>query len=749
MLSELLLGLLLGLAGFALFFSAYGQKLEENLGLALLFTIRGPRPSPENIVIINLDRFTSQQMGLPENLSKWPRTVHARLVDVLQERQAAVIAFDVHFVEAGDPAEDRAFAESIRRAGNVVLFEKIERKTLAFAGNGSAPGALEMDILVPPFPLLASSALALAPFPLPKLPVRINQAWIFKTSAGEQPTLPAAVLQILGMKYYGKLRQLIGKEVQSNVPLLLPPSAEVSSERDFAKFGQTMRTFFLDNPGLLERLLARLAADSPAHSPSEENRVLQAFVRTFAGANSLYLNYYGPPATLPTYSCVEILSGGPGHGLRCPEITLKDKIVFIGTARKSWAGQKDGFYTVFSQPGGLDLSGVELAATVFANLYENNAVKPLPPGMSLVLLVVFGLLVTLCCRFASPVVALLLLSVFSLSFLGAATVFFSVYGIWIPLVVPLVFQSLIAFLAALYWKYFRAGRERENIRKALRFYLPEKAVEALAKDLSFIKQGDQMVYSVCLMTDARNYTTLSEKMDPRDLSIHMKEYYSRLFEPVNTMGGVVSDVVGDSMLALWPSTKPLPALRKSGCRAALQIIEAVEEFNRQHPDAKLPTRIGLHFGYMLIGNIGASSHFEYAPIGDIVNTASRIEGLNKYLGTNILATEEVVAELKEIATRNIGKFVLPGKSEPVSIHELLVLKDGILEKEKKALYELFSRGLSCFGEKRWDDAIAIFQECSSLIADDGPTIFYLNLCRKYQKNPPESGWKGLVHIDKK
>jgi len=695
--SALLLGLLPVVAGLCLFFSPYGQKLEEDFGLALLFKIRGSRPPPENIVIINLDQISSLQMGLPENFSKWPRTVHARLVDFLKDKGAAVIAFDVHFVEARNLEDDRAFAESIRQAGNVVLFEKIQRKSVALSREDSAAGFLEMDLLIPPLPLLAESALALAPFPLPKLPVRVNQAWIFKTSSGDQPTLPAAALQVLGLKYYEKLRQMVNEEVQSDGLLLLPAPGEVSSAKGFQQFGQRMRALFTQRPELAGHLLSRIATDLSSHFSTEERKVLQAVVRMFAGANSIYLNYYGPPATLPTYSYYELLAEASQPGLMSySAVEFKDKVVFVGASRRTWAGQMDGFYTIFSQPDGLDLSGVELAATAFANLYENKPVRPLSPEMNLALLILSGFTVTLFCWLASPAVAAVLLAVFSLCFLGTSRFYFSAYGTWPPLITPLGFQTFIAFLASLYWKYFRAGRERENIKKALGFYLPEKAVNALSKDLSFVRKGDQMVYSVCLLTDAWNYTTLSEKMDPRDLSILMKEYYSYLFGPVNMTGGVVSDVVGDSMLALWPSTNPLPALRKSGCQAALQIVEAVEEFNRKHPHAILQTRIGLHFGYMLIGNIGAGSHFEYAPIGDIVNTVSRIEGLNKYLGTNILATEEVVAELKEIATRNMGNFLLPGKSKPVGIHELLILRGGILEKEQEALCKLFSRGLACF-----------------------------------------------------
>lgn len=748
--SALLLGLVIALAGLCFFFSPYGQKLEENLGLALLFTIRGPRFPPEKVAIVNLDRISSQKLGLPKKFSKWPRMVHGRLVDFLKEKGAAVIVFDVHFAETRDRQGDRDFARSIRRAGNVVLFEKIERESLPISTQSGLTGTLEMERLIPPLPLFAESALALAPFPLPKLPVRVNQVWLFKTSAGARPTLPAAALQALGLKYSKELRDMIDQAVPSRDRHLLPFFGEGSSSRDLQQFGQGLRSLLLQRPELAGKLFSRIAADPSLGAGSEERKILQAVVRMFAGPNSLYLNYYGPPATLPTYSYSDLLLAESPSGLNSSAAVFKDKVVFVGASRKTWAGQVDGFYTVFSQPDGLDLSGVELAATAFANLYENKPVKPLSTGMSLALLVLCGFAVALFCWLASPAVAAILLALFSLCFLGTSRFYFSTYGTWPPVITPLIFQTFIAFLASLYWKFFRAGRERENIKKALGFYLPEKAVNALSKDLSFVRKGDQMVYSVCLLTDARNYTTLSEKMDPRDLSVHMKEYYSHLFEPVNATGGVVSDVVGDSMLALWPSTKPLPALRKSGCQAALQIIEAVAKFNRQHPDSILPTRIGLHFGYMLIGNIGAGSHFEYAPIGDIVNTASRIEGLNKHLGTSILATAEVVAELKEIATRNVGNFLLPGKSEPVGIHELLVLKkDGTLEKEQKALYELFSRGLSCFGEKRWDEAIAIFQECRALKNDDGPTLFYLNLCRKHKKNPPEQEWKGLVRIDKK
>jgi len=745
--AALLTGLLLAGASFVFFLSPWGQQLEENIGLALLFKMRGPRTPPDNIIIINPDQNSSQKMNLPEKFNKWPRTVHARLVDLLRDKKAAVIAFDVHFAEDRDSTGDHLFAESIQQAGNVVLFEKIQRKSLALPKSGAATGSLEREVLVPPVPVLAQSALALAPFPLPKLPVRINQAWIFKTSSGDLPTLPAAVLQALGMKQFEKLRQLIGKEITSTDQPELPPSQNLSPER-FQEIGQGLRELFLAKPELAKRLDNDIATGSFLLS-AHERKILQAMVQMFAGPNTVYFNFYGPPGSLPTYSYADLLTEQHGPDAQHLDIELTNKIVFIGAARKTWAGQKDGFYTVFSRPDGLNLSGVELAATAFANLYENNRIKPLSPAMSFALLAATGMTVALCCMVVSQAMAAFLLTVFSLCFLGIAHYFFSVHEIWPPVILPLGFQTPTAFLASLCWKYFHAGRERKNIQQALRFYLPDKAVKAISEDLSFIREGDQMVYSACLMTDAQHYTTLSEKMGPKELSILMKEYYAYLFDPVNKKGGVVSDVVGDSMLALWPSAKPLPTLRKNACQAAMQIIKAVEKFNLQHPHSLLPTRIGLHFGYILIGNIGAGSHFEYAPIGDIVNTASRIEGLNKHLGTDILATEEVVSGLEEIVTRKVGIFLLPGKSQPVIIHELLASTDSALNNQKGKLAGLFSRGLDFFGEQQWDDAIAVFQQCKDVKTDDGPALFYLNLCKKYQKEPPPPGWHGTVHINGK
>jgi len=257
-----------------------------------------------------------------------------------------------------------------------------------------------------------------------------------------------------------------------------------------------------------------------------------------------------------------------------------------------------------------------------------------------------------------------------------------------------------------------------------------------------------MVYGTCLMTDAAFYTSLSETMAPDELARFMNTYFEALFGPVRHHGGVISDVVGDSMLAIWTTTKPDTMLRKRACLAALDIARLEHHLDISTGQKSLPTRIGLHSGYMMLGNIGAKDHYEYTPIGDIVNTASRIEGLNKYLNTRLLVAKEVVHELDFFLTRRLGQFLLAGKTKPVEIYELLGRKDDA-DEQMKQLCAGFETALDAFENRSWDTAIQEFQNIFRVQENDGPSLFYLTLCEKYKESPPETGWDRMVHLDRK
>jgi adenylate cyclase len=741
----LVCAVLFSLAGIFLIESTPGQMIEERFGLALLFRLRGPREPPPNVLIVNVDHPSSWMLGLPERFDRWPRLLYARLLDRLVAAGAAVVVFDIHFAETRDPVDDRVFAESIRRSGRVVLCDKLVRRPQR-AGPGPA-GSLpaKVDELIPPAPIFADAALAGAPFPIPKIPVRVSRSWTFKSSAGEIPTLPVVALQALVLEDYEYFYRALRALAPDHAAALPPTAGEALASIGLVETMRRIRSLCLqfaesgrDAAGLVEPSLRPLSA--------ERHQQMRGLLNAYLGENSIYIDYYGPPATIPTLSYHDILAD---RNLNDPKIgsLVKDSAVFIGAAGMNWSEQQDGFYTVFSRADGLDLSGVELAATVFGNVSENRPVRQVSTATGSGLTLATALAGSLACFLLPPLPAVSVLVGFAASYLLAVATWFCLDGVWSPLVVPLAVLLPGVFLATMVTRYLGVRREREHIEKALRLYLPDTVVQEISRDLSFITTGDRMVYGVCLLTDAKNYTALSEQLLPTELSALMKRYYEQLFRQVNEQDGLVCNIVGDAMFALWPSIGPQPDLKEKACRAAVQIRDAVQRFNREHPQRQLPTRVGLHAGYLLMGNIGAEGHFEYAPVGDIVNTAARIEGLNKYLGTWLLASREVVDRADRIASRYLGRFLLGGKSKSVTVFELLPPGERSANRHR-LLTELFPEGLQLFQQRRWRQAAAVFEQACALDGDDGPSQFYLRRCALYQQDSPPEDWQGVIRLEK-
>jgi adenylate cyclase len=306
----------------------------------------------------------------------------------------------------------------------------------------------------------------------------------------------------------------------------------------------------------------------------------------------------------------------------------------------------------------------------------------------------------------------------------------------------------LAFIAAASWSYVETNKERQHLRKALAYYVPDEVVDQLAKNIVDLKQSGEMVYGACLFADVAGYTTLSEKMSPQQLSDLMHKYFEATFEPVKRHGGMVVNLKGDSFLAIWKAARPDDSLRRQACLAAIEVAKAVHRFNGTVENFSFPTRVGVHSGEIFLGNIGAGDHYEYGPTGDTVNTASRMDGLNKYLGTEVLVSEESIAQLDGLVAREVGKFMLKGKALPMVAHELLGRVDEIDEKQKKA-YKLFADALAAFRRQSWKEAAEKFSRLRESSDSEGPEAFYMKLCEHYEKDPPPEAWDGTIVLEEK
>ncbi len=193
----ILLGTLIGIGGLVISFFHFSHEMEENAGLGLLFKLRGIRQASSDVVVVSIDKESSEKLNVSDNPDKWPRSLHARLVEKLAKEGAKVITFDVHFIEPRSSKDDNLFAETVRKARNVVLAEPLKAREVPLSDTGgSYAGEHSIVNIVKPFAPLAQSAVATAPFVLPRIPFKVNQYWTFQTGAGDSPTFPVVAFQL-------------------------------------------------------------------------------------------------------------------------------------------------------------------------------------------------------------------------------------------------------------------------------------------------------------------------------------------------------------------------------------------------------------------------------------------------------------------------------------------------------------------------------------------------------------------------
>jgi adenylate cyclase len=747
-------GLGAGLLGVILSIPPFSLELQEHFGLKLLFHLRGPRRPPPEVIIVTLDRESVAALNLPKKIQKWPRNLHAQLVQTLTRQGAAAIIFDLLFDEAHDIDVDTTFAAAVGDSGKVVLCESIRREKIPISdSSGHYIADLNMETLVSPISPLAQSAMALAPFPLPKIPIQLSQFWLFKDGAGNSPTLPVVAFFIYASGHYDAFYRLFNHVRPNRGPTILPLWDEVVGQRRIEETLIAYRETFTREPKIARQMMNRLLSPDDRRRDSAERKTLAGFIRMFQSKNSRYLDFYGPAGTFNRLSYHKALNLRGGHdttktGSTSLSAGFEGKVVFVGLSENIMPQRQDGYHTVFSKKNGIDISGVEIAATAFSNLLEDRPLTPLEWPMHLVVVFVFGFFLGLMC-FSFPVGAATM-SVIGVGglYLSIAWICFNTQALWIPVVIPLFMMMPLALFGTVVCRYCLANKEREVIRKAFGYFLPDTVIDHLAKNLGDVAAGNQVLYGICLYTDAQQYAALSETMDPKALSRFMNRYYERLFVPVRKHGGIVSDVVGDSMMAIWAKSKPEASLRAAACQAALAIVESISAFNRENKDIRLHTRIGMHAGHILVGNIGAVDHYEYRPVGDIVNTASRMEGMNKYLGTRVLISDQVLHRLDGFLTRRLGEFLPFGKSNPVVIHELLGFAKDTSE-EQHQLCSCFEAGMRAYRQKNWHGAIDAFEQALAIYRADGPSIFFKKQCESFMQNPPDENWDGTVVMGQK
>jgi len=321
-------------------------------------------------------------------------------------------------------------------------------------------------------------------------------------------------------------------------------------------------------------------------------------------------------------------------------------------------------------------------------------------------------------------------------------------GIWITMAFPIL-NAFFVFAGVLVLKYFTEERQRRQIRSAFQYYLSPAVVEEVIRDPSRLKLGGEKKVLTVLFSDVRGFTTISETLDPQDLVQLLNEYLTPMTEIVFQNGGTLDKYMGDAIMAFFGAPVDLPDHPQRACRTALMMVEKLKELQEVWKKRGVPpfdVGIGINTGPMSVGNMGSNQRFDYTVMGDAVNLGSRLEGLNKMYGTLILISQFTYDALNgSFFCREIDFVAVKGKREPVRIYEL-ISENPI--PELVPLVEGLSRALSEYRAGNFEKALELFTQLQREFPRDRPTYEFIHRCERLLHSPPQA-WDGVYVAETK
>jgi adenylate cyclase len=476
----------------------------------------------------------------------------------------------------------------------------------------------------------------------------------------------------------------------------------------------------------------RLAAKLGAKLPPEDDP---------ARADGRWVRYYGPAGSFPGQSYAKVLQPDgvpPGY--------FRDKVVFVGG--RSTTGTlglgKDDFLQPHTRFTNQFAPGVEVHATIFRNLWRGEWLRRLDGNVEMALVLLTAGALGLVLPRLRPWTAA--------GFAVGWAVLFCVAGVWMVWSLRVWFSwgvvSLVLAPMAFTWNvlvsYFLVDRRRRQLQRNFSLYVSPHMVEKIAESDLDMTPGGRVVDATVLFTDLAGFTALSEQLkDPQLLSEVLTDYFTRTTSHVLANDGTIVKYIGDAVLAVWGA--PLPDATHAA-KAARAVLGFQRDASITVDGRTFRTRAGLHTGRILAGNLGSAQRFDYTVIGDDVNFASRLEGLNKELRTSILISDATRSKLgPEFISRPLGRFRVVGKTEALAIHELLG-EGG----EPPGWCDTFRAALAAFASGDFPAAGSLFGDVLRARAgDDGPSAFYLGQLDAITLHPPSAGWDGVIELKSK
>lgn len=471
----------------------------------------------------------------------------------------------------------------------------------------------------------------------------------------------------------------------------------------------------------------------------------------------LLINYYGRQMSLPYVSAKELFNDRPtvrvqrnvmdayGKQLQIIEKEYPKEEFFKG--RSVLVGATAiGLYDLRNTPVEANYPGPELHLTMLANLIDGDILKEWEAEEKVMpwFVLAIGILVSIAWAWLGPIPSVM---AFTLVLALVASV-----DIWFFLNKQILVHSFFLYLTLFFtffsiqiFKYFTEEKKKRELKSTFSKYVSPAVVDELLKDADNLKLGGRRERMTAFFSDVRGFTTISEKLSPEELSRVLNLYLTPMTDIVFENHGTLDKYMGDAIMAFFGAPVKDKEHAKHACHCALKSIEKLFELQKAFEDQGLPIidiGIGINTGDMSVGNMGSNIVQNYTIMGDAVNLASRLEGINKEYGTRIVISEFTYKEVNDSFTaREIDRVRVKGKLEPVRIYELLC--EGELPSDRAAQVGLFNEGFDLYHERKFADALEKFKQAHERGTADPVSELYIERCQDYLNEPPPAQWDGV------
>lgn len=705
--------------------------------LDLRFQMRGKIAPTNQVVLVTIDEKSLKELGR----WPWPRRVMAQLLETLARYKPKVIGLDLVWSEPDQNAELKilqAIAQKIKDSPlkNPEL-EKYLLQAMATSDNDQMLAqaiANSRRAILGYFFLFASSQSSalrkktedlrfLSAYNLVRYSSAAAQSADVFEADDIQMNIPAISAAAQGAGFFNFFPDRDGTIRWA--PLVIRYQGKY-----FCPLSLAILQKFLDGPPLILDLaeygVKGVRLGEISIPVNEEGRML--------------INYGGPPQTFPHYSLIDVLRG------RIPPENFQDKIVLIGATA---IGIYDMRVTPFSQV----FPGLEIHANIVDTILRQHFLSrpnwvTIFDMLSIIMIgIILGLILPKAKVIGGVITAGLLFIIFPLT----GYYLFKYQGLWINMIYPLG-NLIVTYVTLTVHRYLTEEKEKKKIRGAFQYYLSPAIVEEMLKNPEKLKLGGEKKELTVLFSDIRGFTSFSEQMAPEDLVKFLNEYLSQMTEIVFKYDGLLDKYMGDALMAIWGAPIEQPDHPLRACYTALDMVAELSIWRekwRIQGRPLLNIGVGINTGLMVVGNMGSEKRFDYTVMGDSVNLASRLEGLNKLYGTNIIVSEFTYFRVQEeILGRELDLVRVKGKDQPVRVYELLARTSQATPEQRK-LAQKFQAALAEYKNRQWARAEFIWQSILEDFPEDEPTKLYLQRCQMLMKNPPPPDWDGVYSLTSK